>query len=211
MPESAVPGLFRCRVEWTGFLGVSGSLFNVLHYLDTADPQHDYTNQEVADIVADSVESFWEDATITGGLPILSYYDIGQPSTVYAKNLNKDLIEAAGATGAGPATSAFSQLPAECAICVSLGTETAGKSYRGRVYLPPPSTASLSTAGTIATATVNAIKSSFDEWLRAAGGNALQVADLDLCVYSRTLDVATLVTSTRVNNTWDSQRGRGLR
>lgn len=210
MPESAVPDLFRVRIEWTGFLNVSGSLFNILHYKDTAGVSHDYTNQDVADELATAVASFWNTAGTGGAATTRSHYDTGQPATVYARNLNKDNIEASAPTGAGAGSATAQQLPAECSVVCTLGTAIAGKSYRGRVYLPPPSE-DVNNVGVVLAAYLTDVKAAFDTWLRSSTGNNLQTADLDLCVYSRKLDVATLVTSTRMNNTFDSQRGRGLR
>lgn len=210
MPESGVAGLFRVRLEYTGFSNVSGSLFNVLHYLDTATPQHDYTNSQVAGFLATAVKSFWETVGTGGGAALRTLYDAGAPTTVYVKNLNKDEIEASAPTTALGGSATGSQLPAEVAVCCTLGTPLGGKSYRGRMYLPPPEQGA-NLVGVISSSFVTAAKASIDTWLRASAGNVLQVNDLDLCVYSRKLDVATLVTSTRLNNTWDTQRGRGLR
>jgi hypothetical protein len=44
-------------------------------------------------------------------------------------------------------TSSDTSLPAQCSPCVSLATSTAGSRARGRMFLPPPDTTAVSTAG----------------------------------------------------------------
>lgn len=210
MPESAVPDLFRVRIEYTGFVNVSGSLFNVLHYKDVAAVSQNLSNDDVAVIMAAAVTSFWNTVGTGGSAALRTYYDSGQPSSVFVKNLNKDTIEASRPTTASPGSDASQQLPAEVAEVIGLGTALGGRSYQGRVYLPPASE-SVNNVGLILAAFATDAKAAFDSWLRRFAGNNLDTNEMDLCVYSRKLDVATLVTTTRVNSTFDSQRGRGLR
>jgi len=97
-------------------------------------------------------------------------------------------------------------LPVDVALCITWKTPLAGRSYRGRTYLPPwHSNQLLDTAGmpepvpaSRAAVVVNAKK---------------LVTDLDglawpLVVYSRSLGSAQLVTAGHIDSNWDTQRRR---
>lgn len=82
-------------------------------------------------------------------------------------------------------------------IVLSLRTETAGRSYRGRMYLPPIPDSAVDAA--------NSAEGMRDSMDGVDGGLG------ELAVYSRVLDVATRVTSIRVGNRIDIQRRRKIR
>lgn len=100
-------------------------------------------------------------------------------------------------------------LPLDVSLCVSWRTALAGRSFRGRTYLPPwnenqnddttgnpPSPAT----GMVAGICVNAEKLITD----------LVAANAVLCVYSRKLEAANTITGGFVDLSWDTQRRRGL-
>lgn len=99
-------------------------------------------------------------------------------------------------------------LPVDTSVVISWQTDRAGRSYRGRTYLPPwhenkndDSTTAFPApdAATLLGITVNAAKLIDD----------LATANAPLCVYSRKLASAELISGGYVDNSWDTQRRRG--
>lgn len=80
-------------------------------------------------------------------------------------------------------------LPYTVAAVVSLRTQYAGRSYRGRMYLPAVTEAD-SVAGRLSIAWVNAVQTYFEDLLANCGGSGSN-ADYEWGVYSRKLAVFT--------------------
>lgn len=107
-------------------------------------------------------------------------------------------------TAGVPGTGTAPDLPSEVSPVVTLRTGTRGRSYRGRVYLPPTVTGASTATGFITTAIVNNLVAQFNGWiadLPATGPGYLVVA-------SYHLSIATAVTVSSVDNKFDVQRRR---
>jgi hypothetical protein len=99
-------------------------------------------------------------------------------------------------------TSAASTLPPQCSAGITWLSNLASKKGRGRMYLPPMSTSSL-TAGLINTASRAIIKAAADNLLAE-----LTAATLAPVIFDRTTLVATPITIPRVGNVVNTQRRR---
>ena len=101
-----------------------------------------------------------------------------------------------------PGTSAEDSLPPQCAVVVSLRTEVANRTGRGRFYLPAPAV-NACTAGLINPAIQQNI---VNAWTRAFA--ALDSGGITPVLFSRTTFVNTTITSFNVGNVFDTQRRR---
>lgn len=105
----------------------------------------------------------------------------------------------AGLAGGAAGTS----LPSEVAAVLTLRTNLRGRSHRGRVYLPPVSTGTVSAGGIIPAANVTG------EVAQAGGmSTALVAAGYWPCVASYLLHTSSDITSYTMDNRFDVQRGR---
>lgn len=109
-----------------------------------------------------------------------------------------------GVAGTGSA----SMLPIQCAAVLSLRTNLAGRSYRGRMYVPGLPTDFIGSDGSIASAKQTALANSA-EGLRIAL-DAVHAGSCEMVVYSRLLDHKERVVQMRVGNQVDVQRRRRL-
>lgn len=98
-------------------------------------------------------------------------------------------------------------MPLEVSLVVSWKTALAGRSYRGRTFLPPfHENQNDDSGGTLphpATATVNGLAINAEKLL-----SDLVTANAVLCVYSRTLAAANTITGGYIDYEWDTQRRR---
>lgn len=94
-------------------------------------------------------------------------------------------------------------LPPQSAPLISLRTNLIGKSYRGRVYLPPMDETETDASGELASSQATLMKGQFQELLDSLATDAFVPA-----VYSRLLDLATEVTSLKVDRRLRTQRRR---
>jgi hypothetical protein len=102
-----------------------------------------------------------------------------------------------------PGTSTANPLPHEVAIVASLRTATAGKSYRGRIYLPPPAVTMVGEdARFVATS-----RQSFTDLIAAYLAPLPGVALLSV-VASVTKGAYSPITEARVGDVFDAQRRR---
>lgn len=113
--------------------------------------------------------------------------------------------EFVGTGAAAPGTAVGNLLPLQTAVCTTLRTAFAGKSFRGRFYQPGFTVESNAAGGTMAptvpTGTAN--------WVTAID-TAFQASGLKMAVVSRKLQTATDVTLVQVRDTqWDTIRKRG--
>lgn len=110
----------------------------------------------------------------------------------------------ANSTSAGLSTAVG--LPSANAVVVTLRTALAGRSFRGRVYVPGWSAGAVTSTGTISVDASNRAEA----FIAAinSGANAL---GMDLAVASRTLSESNEVTSIEVRDfQWDVQRRRNV-
>lgn len=93
-------------------------------------------------------------------------------------------------------------MPPDVAIVLSLRTDNASRSGRGRFYLPVPAASTVRAGGVIATTTVDNII--------AVAGNAWSGynSSANPVIYSRTYRDTYPITSFDVSNHYDTQRGR---
>lgn len=92
------------------------------------------------------------------------------------------------------------------AILVSLRTASIGRSYRGRVYLPPIAEDEAGAAINLPDALADDIRDQFQGLLDLLGGDQFIPV-----VYSRTLDVGTEITQVKVDRRVRTQRRRTVR
>jgi hypothetical protein len=206
MVLSAVASLFRCVMEWTGVPGSEGSVVNVLHVVDKTFAR---TPTDVANDMSAALESWWEDDTAGASSAIDNLYTTTvRPVSVQATRLDTEVgpVEVPIASNAG--TIAGTALPAEVAMVVSLATEKRGPRYRGRIYMPPPATSLVTSTGVIGATQVGILQAATQTLIDFL---ADPLNDLPLVVYSRKFDTTEAVLAASVNNTFDTQRRRGLR
>lgn len=99
-------------------------------------------------------------------------------------------------------------LPLDTSLCISWRTALAGRSYRGRTYLPPfHMNANDDSGGTVPHPT-----SAYIDGLAIQAAKLIDdlvAANAVLCVYSRKLEAATTITGGYIDSSWDTQRRRG--
>lgn len=98
-------------------------------------------------------------------------------------------------------------LPVDCSVVISWRTALAGRSYRGRTYLPPWNENTNSDVGFVmprpSTAAITDVIDGI-EWAL----EELVTVGAPLVVYSRKLGSAQTVTGGYIDDAWDTQRGR---
>jgi hypothetical protein len=111
--------------------------------------------------------------------------------------------ELAEATVNIPGTAAGNSLPPIVALVVSLRTALANRRGRGRLYLPPLASSSLTTLGKVSTTTVTDINTALTTaWTGYNTGTDRPV------VYSRTSGTFQNITSFNIGDLFDTQRRR---
>lgn len=116
-------------------------------------------------------------------------------STGLQTQLAEDAVSHAG-------TATGNALPADVAITVSLRTDLANRSGRGRFYLPQPAASTSTAAGRIAPATLTTLVGALENAWSTYGGWGQPV------VYSRTMRATQTITSFNVGDLYDTQRRR---
>lgn len=101
-----------------------------------------------------------------------------------------------------PGTAAGPMIPYQCSVCVSLTTDLATRSGRGRFYLPPFDASTLDDGRLSATAQATLV-GAVGAWWAALDGAGLAVQ-----LYSRTTKALTPVTGMNVGDVFDTQRRR---
>lgn len=101
-----------------------------------------------------------------------------------------------------PGVGAAECLPFQCSVAVSLKTDFATRSGRGRFYLPPMTTAIMS-AGRVSAAAITTAVAAVNAWW-----GALDTAGLALVIRSKTSHTSVSVTSGNIGNVVDTQRRR---
>lgn len=109
-----------------------------------------------------------------------------------------------GSTGTGVGSS----LPPQSAVVISLRSNLAGRSYRGRMYVPGILELQADDGGALLTPYAQGIADSADGFRRHL--DTLFGGDGELCVYSRKLDHKERVVRVLVGNRVDSQRRRKI-
>jgi len=100
-------------------------------------------------------------------------------------------------------SSAAAPLPPQNAICLSWHTGRAGRSYRGRTYLPGIGEDKVDGGGIIVASFVTSLVGAAYDFLAAQNTD-----NIPLVVFSRTLASKELVNAVSVDNIIDTQRRR---
>jgi len=100
-------------------------------------------------------------------------------------------------------------LPLDCAVVISWRTVLAGRSFRGRTYLPPFHSNQVIDTGSqfprLVSATQAGLAINAEKLI-----NDLVAADAPLSVYSRTLTQSNTIVGGYIDNNFDTQRRRGI-
>jgi hypothetical protein len=205
VPALVVPNTVQVRLIWT----VTGTPFavNVLHFRNVTGV---VVNQVLADNIATEIETAWGLAVgVSGninsatGITRVDIRNLDEPSQPeYSGTVT-------GAVGNGSAE----MLPKQVSLVATLRTALAGRSYRGRVYVPG-FTESANSAGGVASVTAMSIAEGLVGNIRSG------MAGLDLLMgvvstrfngAPRLINVITDVVSVQVrDNQWDNQRRRNI-
>jgi len=195
MPALVVPGAALVRLIWT----ISDIPFavNVLGTRVAGTPTFD---QSFANTVGASIKGSLNGSGMlpqlgpTVALANVGVRDIRTPS-------NAEFIDGGAAV---PGSAAAGLLPPQVAAVVTLRTARAGKSFRGRVYLPGFAAVANDATGHIVPA-VNTAATAFLESIRTS----LPATGLTLCIVSRKNLSTEVVTLAMTRDTqWDTIRGR---
>jgi hypothetical protein len=206
MPSLVFPNCVELRVHWT-MNGVDA--YNVMHGVVASGF---VANQTVTDTLDAALKTR---VTSMGLQPLLA-----TTTSMVSVNL-RDLrtpnaAEFVGTTAALVGTGAGNPLPNEVALCVTLRTALAGRSYRGRVYLGGFIVGENSATGQIVTALNTAAANTVFGWAAAMSTSAITMAILSrprpagpLGVPPAYAGALTPVISAVARDTlWDSQRRR---
>lgn len=203
MPQLVVPNSGQLRLIWA----LGGQLY-ALNVLGVVNNTSVAITQALTNTIGTAIKSALTSSGHVGALH----------TTVTLANIGlRDLRTANTAEfldtgGAVAGTGTGDVLPPQIAMCVTLRTAQAGRSFRGRVYLPGFNEASNSVTGTL-TSTASSV--AFVTAIKAA----LVASSLDLGVLSRPAPTApvpragfiTTVTSIVARDSvWDTQRRRAV-
>lgn len=184
-----------------------GFWLNSLHVGDVVDSNIDIDLPLVLDLASRKIVSRW--AGIIAGFPPLTAYDRvdgyyygadGTHATISAEKT----FTLAGTAAAGTA------MPDQLAMVASLRTGRAGRSYRGRAYLPMCNTTQLATGGQVGDTFVTAYATAVRGLLADlnAGEGSSSTPGMPPVVVSRTLTHMQPITAVRMDSRPDVQRSR---
>jgi hypothetical protein len=199
MPSFVVPDTVQVDLIWQ-LDGVDFAA-NVLHFL--VGPSFE-VDQSAADDIADAVGAAFD----AGGT---SWKDITNTGMGLKRVLVRDLREASQPQFVGDVSllgnNASDPLPLQTSLCVTLRTGLAGRKFRGRVYLPPPTEGQSDTNGNPSAGTATAAATFIDAMVDLANPSG----DMALAVTSRVSSESTPVTEVVVRDlVWDTQRRRQI-
>jgi hypothetical protein len=166
--------------------------------------------QTLANGVRDNWTSHWFHLSA-----IESYLDVGSSLSqvqTYTLDTDNHVVDTAIATTDGFINGTGTHaLPAECSLCFSLETGHAGRSYRGRSYVPGIDASALGSDGKLDPTVQGLFAVAFAAMLSENNfifDGGLGILDYQLAVLSVTKDAATQITSIKCGNVMDSQRRR---
>lgn len=180
MPAIVVPNTVEVRLLWSL---VGAGAVNVLHATATGGL---VVNQALANTLGSAIKSSFGS---TWGPHVAANRTLSRVGVRDLRGPNLTEYLDTGAVAAG--TGVGDPLPPQAAICITLRTGKAGKSYRGRVYLPGGIEADNDTTGTIATAASTAAVA-FITGIQSA----MTASGLTLAVTSKPAERTTLVRNT---------------
>jgi hypothetical protein len=196
MAPLVIPDCWQVRLIWN--FGGNPYAVNVLHVFTESTVVPDSSN--AADM-ADALEA----AHLSSNLDDFQVNDVTL-AQVGVRNLNfanqPEIL--APTTAAGISTG--DPLPLMVSLCVTLRTALAGRSFRGRVYIPGWTEGANDTLGNPSAAAAAAALDFIDDF---NGQLSTVIADMQLGVASRKLSEVNVVTTTAMRDLiWDTQRRR---
>ena len=194
MAALVVPQAALVRIIWS----MSGQSYAV-NVIGTRKTGATVIDQTTANSVGAQIKSAYTSSGLAGLNTNIELATVGVRDISSASNVEfMDSGAAAASTGVG------ASLPPQVAYCVTLRTARAGKSYRGRVYLPGFGVSQLELGGTA----VAAVRDNSVNFLNALR-TGLPSNGLSLAIVSRKLSSTELVTSVQGRDlVWDTIRGR---
>jgi len=117
------------------------------------------------------------------------------------------VIATASAAYSRGGTAGGNSLPAEVSVVLSLRTALAGASYRGRMYLPPPTITQCSSAGRLVAGDLTTMVTQWSNALIAMNADVTYTS-CDVVVRSRKNASEEAVTSVDIGDVFDAQRRR---
>jgi len=167
-----------------------------------------FSSSDSAAGLASDVDAAW--TTVLGSTTFNTYFTTGIVwSLVNVSELGATpaapIVTSAQATLGVAGASSDAGLPAQCSPCVSLTTAIAGSRARGRMFLPPPDTSVLTTAGRLASTPRTEILTTLDTFFGTMSGNGATAVVVSAVggVYT-TYNVDTI----RLGDVMDTQRRR---
>lgn len=202
MPSLVIPNTIQCRLVWN--LDGAEHAVNVLHFRND---NNVVVDQALANQVATAINT--ASSALHAGVAyrqrIANNFTLQKVTLRNIHAANQPEIENAVQpvfTGQDPGAI----LPVATALVVTLRTPLAGKSFRGRVFLPGFSAGSNTGLGTpSADVVTHAVI-----FVNAIDTNVQAATTLRLAVASRKLGVANYSTSRDADARWDTQRRRNV-
>jgi hypothetical protein len=167
----------------------------------------------LADAITGALNSLYTSSGLQAQQPVTT----SSPFAVLRDLRTANLPLVSGSTSGLAGTGTGDPLPLRLACCMTFRTNKAGKSFRGRAYLPGFGEAANSPTGQIQSATKTALDSYATGFIAAVNQQGLQLSILKRPLFDAngaitTPGVLTHVTQAIVRNTlWDSQRRRQRR
>lgn len=197
MAALVIPNTVLYRIIWT-----AGGVAYAVNILGGRK-----TSMTVDQARADAVSAAFKSAFTSSGLAAVVHSTIALWNVGIRDISSPSLPEFLGSGAASNGTQAAGKLlPAQVAQVITLRTAKAGKSFRGRVYIPGFGDSALATDGTATSAATTAAKAFVD-----AVKTATETQGAPLAVVSRLTASNELVTSTQSrSSTWETVRGRAI-
>jgi len=201
----ATPLQLADRVQLTVICNTGGQYSaNVINYEVTAINGGGISDTDALAVLEPAVASFWGALLSDNAFYMATKLQITFPILRPHRYNN---------TSATPGSVAGDVLPSQVAGLIKLTTNRAGKSYRGRCYIPFPSEADNTAAGNPSAGyktNLQALADTFFDVLSPNDGAGNGV-DLLPIIYSRELDVSTPVEERLAETNWATQRRRAAR
>ena len=208
-----IPNLVQIVFNWVLADGKTGH--NVMYGRAAGVPSPTPTQAEAIRTAVTTGALWTAVATAMSGNSALSSVSLRSVHTA-----GNPLVLSTGSASNG--TNAGIALPNETAICVTLRTALAGPSNRGRIYIPNFAVDQVLAGNTITAGTVTAVSSwvnSFTSvfagqgytWVIGQPARAAYTGSTGTAHPARAAGSVAVTSATVRNNTWDSQRRRGLK
>lgn len=203
MPQLVVPNAGQMRLIWS--LGGQLYALNVMGVVNTG-------NIAITQALTNTIGTAIKSALTSSGMGAFVHTTVALANIGLRDVRTANTAEFLDTGGAVAGTATGDILPPQIALCITLRTAQAGRSFRGRVYLPGFGETSNTVLGVVSSTTtmvafVTAVKS------------ALVASSLDLGVLSRPAPAATpprsgfVTTVTSIvarDAVWDTQRRRAV-